>query len=842
VTECFFLAMSLVYVGLLPALERCQRLHDDLVRKTRLPPLPDNASAGEYAAQLQAVQGAGLGTQQAMVLGYKLHVEGEALSALHGRYACLVSAWLTHLSTLPDSDAHPLFAKLPEHTATSSCALVRSLAFSNPTALQMSPWARPLVSRFMCEMLVRKDLITSPFTRYQFIDALHALASFDEHQEKVYGGRMISLSLFDMVDGRAAAAAQPALLSLYVELGMHTNADAVTDKNSQRWMLMKVLRRLWQQPTAWTALQALAAVEAQPASATAKPEGSAAEGQADFGEYATTLVKENIFLLDDALGRLTDVKKHEAEKADVAAWEAQPARQKADREKRLEAVRRTAKSFLDLGKASLSALLLLVGDATIGKAFTDVDARAHKMAAMLLEFLTRLCGPECQNLNVQDRDKLGWRPRRMLADTTLLLLACFERSPAFLPLLRAHDAFEQATVERAYTILSTKCLSEFPPTKLTPLQSLITQLRSLDAAASAGTDGTGGGGAAAGSVSERALALATAASKAEPPADMLKRIDAAYVAALRPLAYTDAELEDANGRYSHYYRQNIADNPAEGMSRTKLKRLMKELGKLQKSDGAGAGGEGALPVASEAAVFLLQDENRMDVLKCLISGPADVLGTSETPYALGLFEFHIFMPSDYPAVSPLVNLQTTGDGMVRFNPNLYSDGKVCLSLLGTWHGEGWMVPTASNFGSTILQVLVSIQSIIMVPKPYFNEPGYAEEEGTVAGEERSREYNENIRLATMRHAMRDMLRRPPMGMEDVVRKHFITLRPMLERQLAAWLNECKAERSRAAMEKAYVEIMSLIDEAQRSAGGAGTSSDGAGGEGGAPAADAMDIS
>jgi hypothetical protein len=54
-------------------------------------------------------------------------------------------------------------------------------------------------------------------------------------------------------------------------------------------MLMKVLRRLWQQPTAWTALQALAAVEAQPASATAKPEGSAAEGQADFGEYATTL-------------------------------------------------------------------------------------------------------------------------------------------------------------------------------------------------------------------------------------------------------------------------------------------------------------------------------------------------------------------------------------------------------------------------------------------------------------------------------------------------------------------------------------------------------------------------
>ena len=41
--------------------------------------------------------------------------------------------------------------------------------------------------------------------------------------------------------------------------------------------------------------------------------------------------------------------------------------------------------------------------------------------------------------------------------------------------------------------------------------------------------------------------------------------------------------------------------------------------------------------------------------------------------------------------------------MVRFNPNLYSDGKVCLSLLGTWHGEGWAPPSAGNSGSTILQ-------------------------------------------------------------------------------------------------------------------------------------------
>ena len=51
-----------------------------------------------------------------------------------------------------------------------------------------------------------------------------------------------------------------------------------------------------------------------------------------------------------------------------------------------------------------------------------------------------------------------------------------------------------------------------------------------------------------------------------------------------------------------------------------------------------------------------------------------------------------------------VKFRTTGGGQVRFNPNLYKDGKVCLSLLGTWpgaQGEQW-----SKQISTIIQVTV----------------------------------------------------------------------------------------------------------------------------------------
>ena len=45
-------------------------------------------------------------------------------------------------------------------------------------------------------------------------------------------------------------------------------------------------------------------------------------------------------------------------------------------------------------------------------------------------------------------------------------------------------------------------------------------------------------------------------------------------------------------------------------------------------------------------------------------------------YAFGCFLFDIFLPGEYPAVPPMVNMERTGGK--RFNPNLYADGKVVL--------------------------------------------------------------------------------------------------------------------------------------------------------------------
>lgn len=97
-------------------------------------------------------------------------------------------------------------------------------------------------------------------------------------------------------------------------------------------------------------------------------------------------------------------------------------------------------------------------------------------------------------------------------------------------------------------------------------------------------------------------------------------------------------------------------------------------------------------------------------------------------------------------------------GGLRLNPNLYNCGKVCLSLLNTWSGhksEKWLPGV-----STILQVLVSIQGLILNTKPFFNEPGYAHLGGSEEGEMKSLRYNEDTFILSLK-TMVYVMRRPP---------------------------------------------------------------------------------
>ena len=76
--------------------------------------------------------------------------------------------------------------------------------------------------------------------------------------------------------------------------------------------------------------------------------------------------------------------------------------------------------------------------------------------------------------------------------------------------------------------------------------------------------------------------------------------------------------------------------------------------------------------------------------------------------------------------------------------------------------------TESQFSTLyLLQVLVSIQGLILVPEPYYNEPSYEQYRHTEDGKLSSKQYNESAFLLTLRSILTSC-RNPPKHFAELV--------------------------------------------------------------------------
>ncbi|TRX94982.1 hypothetical protein FHL15_004067 [Xylaria flabelliformis] len=105
-----------------------------------------------------------------------------------------------------------------------------------------------------------------------------------------------------------------------------------------------------------------------------------------------------------------------------------------------------------------------------------------------------------------------------------------------------------------------------------------------------------------------------------------------------------------------------------------------------------------------------QDDN-------LLQFDAFVYGPDDSLYKHKLLKLHFEIPEQYPIEPPKVtNLQYSGG---RIHPNLYVEGKVCLSILGTWPGQPWSAGLSIH--TDIAIVLISIRALLD-NEPYRHEP------------------------------------------------------------------------------------------------------------------------
>jgi len=135
------------------------------------------------------------------------------------------------------------------------------------------------------------------------------------------------------------------------------------------------------------------------------------------------------------------------------------------------------------------------------------------------------------------------------------------------------------------------------------------------------------------------------------------------------------------------------------ISKDTISRLVKDISYIRKN-----------PLVSDGIYY---SHHETDMLK----GYAMIIGPSDTPYFGGYYLFEFLFPTDYP-YSPPKLVYLTNKNAIRFNPNLYTNGKVCISILNTWHGEKWS--SCQSIHSILLTLCTILNKF-----PLLNEPGTA---------------------------------------------------------------------------------------------------------------------
>ncbi|DBA74342.1 hypothetical protein WJX77_011104 [Trebouxia sp. C0004] len=747
VAECFFLTQRVIHTCLMPSVYRFQQVSDILYRRNK----QQQQQQGDEDREEDEAQSLDMWLLTDSTLAQLMDPQ---LAAPAVQFLVLEATWLLKLAKQDPQTARKAFAKIPDYVIRDMTAWLSFVIRGGQPDLLASCRLDILIA-FLVEMLQRGDLVQSPIIQAKIVELLLTMLSPQLGRRRSKGVLGPShqgvgeQALVAAVLGTGAAQEQlvPALMVAYAAadhvVGLDVDKDQF-DKFGMRNCIDNILLELWKDPGCAASLTRLAAKSRQ---------------DTTFSQYAAAVLNSLVYLLKDSLERLQDIHNIEASMADEAAWKALPPRERADKESFYEGQGKTAGGFMHMALTTLALLNKLSAHPVIKQSFLQPPL-VGSAAYNCLHFLELLVGSQGVGLKVKDPKKYHFDPKSLLLQICEVLLRLAEDS-RFVDGVAGEPDYEEPVLRKAHHILTSKQLGEYEhAARLDKLIAQVAERRQVAAP-------PGAAAASATPPSQQQVMLPDLSFPTAAPANP----EASYEAALEPLSVSDFD-SSATGAYNRAFA--VMAQQVAGDTQTKMKRLSREMRNLR--------GKTSLPIHMASSIFVRHDTDRMDKVRALITGPEG------TPYHGGCYMFDVFFPQDYPNVPPLMNMATNGEGRARFNPNLYADGKVCLSLLGTWHGtdasQKWDPQNSSLF-----QILLSIQGMILISDPYFNEPNVEQMRGQTEGNKASSSYNAEIHLNNIRWGMIDQLRKPKPGFERVIKAHFSQLRHILMDQCKKWFEE-----------------------------------------------------
>ncbi|CAN1248441.1 Probable ubiquitin conjugation factor E4 [Linum perenne] len=393
ICECFFMTTRVLNLGMLKAFSDFKHLVQDISRSedtlSTLKALQEQAPSPQMRLDIDRLEKElELYSQEKLCYEAQMLRDPTLIKQALSFYRLMV-VWLVSLvggfrMPLP-STCSMQFASMPEHFVEDAMEI---LIFASRIPKALDGVVLDEFMNFIIMFMANPTHIRNPYLRAKMVEVLNCWmprgSSGSSATTTLFEGHQLSLEY--LVRN---------LLKLYVDIEFTGSHTQFYDKFNIRHNIAELLEYLWQVPSHRNAWRQIAKEEEKGV----------------YLNFLNFLINDSIYLLDESLNKILEMKELEAEMSNTVEWERRSAQERQERTRLFHSQENIIRIDMKLANEDVS-LLAFTSEQIIAPFL--LPEMVERVASMLNYFLLQLVGPQRKSLSLKDPEKYEFRPRQLL--------------------------------------------------------------------------------------------------------------------------------------------------------------------------------------------------------------------------------------------------------------------------------------------------------------------------------------------------------------------------------------------------------------------------------------------
>ncbi|KAL0350833.1 UNVERIFIED_CONTAM: putative ubiquitin conjugation factor E4 [Sesamum radiatum] len=392
ICECFFMTARVLNLGLLKAFSDFKHLVQDISRcedaLSSFKAMQEQAPSAQLQQDITRLEKEiELYSQEKLCYEAQILRDGGILQRALSYYRLMV----VYLVGLVGGFKMPLpptcpkeFASMPEHFVEDTMEL---LIFASRIPRALDGVMLDDFMNFIIMFMASPEYIRNPYLRAKMVEVLNCWMprrSGSKATETLFEGHQLSLEY--LVRN---------LLKLYVDIEFTGSHTQFYDKFNIRHNIAELLEYLWQVPSHRNVWRKIAKEEEKGV----------------YLNFLNFLINDSIYLLDESLNKILELKELEAEMSNTVEWERRPAQERQERTRLFHSQENIIRIDMKLANEDVSLLAFTSEQITAPFLLPEM---VERVASMLNYFLLQLVGPQRKSLSLKDPEKYEFRPKLLL--------------------------------------------------------------------------------------------------------------------------------------------------------------------------------------------------------------------------------------------------------------------------------------------------------------------------------------------------------------------------------------------------------------------------------------------